>query len=569
MSPEDGIWPRALFIGGLLVLLLGTAACASAPRPTATSWTNYLGEQQVDAQRHRPGSALEVLALVEATAARGGKVRAVGSGHASSDVARPRNNEAWVDVGRLDGIDLDWPYYRADGQPRYIRVGAGATIAKVNAGLDALEGGRRALFNMGNYDAQTIAGAMSTGTHGSGIVHGPIPDRVVAIELVTDERIPGEADRVQRLLRIEPAQGVTDRARFEAEHAAYAGRDEAIRIMDLEQDDHMFRAALMAFGAFGIITSVTIETRGAFWLRETAALETWDLDQPPNLVALAHAHPEFLQLTILPHPVIGRDGQGTHFYLQTVRAEEPDCDRRPPRRPPTSEDAVRIVGRKLGTGILERHQLESPEAMQERILARFRAQAESDAIRSRSHFLLVNSLAPEVTATSIDVHVPLDRATEAIGVVLRLAAENVTGPDAPLEETWRHTSPLGIRFVGPSRALLAPSYDGPKVSIEIPLLVDTDMPPTERGRHDAYRSRMLDTLEDALTAPDLGGRPHWGQRNRMTAAKAAAMYGQNWTDWVEMYERFNAHGTFDNAFTDRMCLSNRGAPHCSASRDGG
>jgi hypothetical protein len=37
------------------------------------------------------------------------------------------------------------------------------------------------------------------------------------------------------------------------------------------------------------------------------------------------------------------------------------------------------------------------------------------------------------------------------------------------------------------------------------------------------------------------------------------MYGDNWERWKAQYRRFNAYGTFDNAFTERMGLSGEGA----------
>lgn len=80
---------------------------------------------------------------------------------------------------------------------------------------------------------------------------------------------------------------------------------------------------------------------------------------------------------------------------------------------------------------------------------------------------------------------------------------------------------------------------------------------------------MMETLERELTAPAYGGRPHWGQRNWMDATRARAMYGDRWDCWVAQYRRFNRYGTFDNAFTDRMCLSRPEAPHCEGVRVSG
>lgn len=529
------------------LIVLATLAWAGCGAPV---WRNYLREHAVPAVRRTPADALEALALVREAAAQGERIRAVGSGHSSSEVAQPSAGHAYVDVGAIDRL-LRWDFYRARPE-RYVRVGAGATIAEINTAL-ARARPARALFNMGNYDAQTIAGAFSTGTHGSGLRHGLLSDRVVAIEIVTDERHRETGERVQRLLRIEPSSGVTDAEAFRARHADH--RDPDVRVMELEQDDEVFDAALINLGCFGIIVAVTIETRPAFWLREEQSLEVWDPASPPDLVALAEAHQEFLQLTLVPHAMVGGPRDGQVIYRQTVREEEARGARLVTPRPDSREDDGRAIARAFGTGSLESFVLSNPPRALGQVLRTFTEQASAPPWASRSDIVSINSLAPEVDATSIDIQVPLDTAAAAIGRIVELARERGTVRPGPVWRTWWHTSPLGIRFVGRSRALIAPTYDGPRVSIEIPLLYDLGAPEDRRVVHDHYRERMLRSLEAELTCSALGGRPHWGQRNWMTHERAAAMYGERWERWKSQYRRFNAYGTFDNAFTDRMGLS--------------
>lgn len=537
---RHGVLSRALAV--LAVLWLG---CGGAP-----VWRNYLDDLEVPAERHAPTDALQVLALVREAAGHDERIRAVGSGHSSSEVAQPSAGHAYVDVGAIDGV-LDWDWYRADAQ-RYVRIGAGATIAEINTRL-AESTPPRALFNMGNYDAQTIAGAFSTGTHGSGLSHGLLADRVVAIEIVTDELHPETNQRVQRLLRIEPTQGVTDRDAFEREHAQH--QDAGVRVMELEQSDAVFDAALINLGCFGIIVAVTVETRDPFWLRERDTLEVWDSASPPSLDALAQQHPEFLQLTLVPHAMIGGARDGQVIYRRTARTAERPGNGPPPPRPRSRETFGRLIAQVFSSGTPENMGLESPRYALGQILRTFEQQAAAEPWASRSDIVSINSLAPEFDATSIDIQVPLDRAAQAIDRIVELARERGTVAPGPVYEEWWHTSPLGIRFVGRSRALIAPSHDGPRVSIEIPLLYDLSEPPRVRALHDQYRDRMLRTLESELTCAALGGRPHWGQRNWMTNERAVAMYGDDWERWKEQYRRFNAYGTFDNAFTERMGLS--------------
>ena len=90
----------------------------------------------------------------------------------------------------------------------------GTHLRDLNAALDARG---LALPQMGGYDEQTIAGVVSTSTHGSGLNWGPFPDFVRSLELVV---AGGE------VVRIEPP---TDRpTRAFATHAAGAVQDEAL-----------------------------------------------------------------------------------------------------------------------------------------------------------------------------------------------------------------------------------------------------------------------------------------------------------------------------------------------------
>ena len=64
-----------------------------------------------------------------------------------------------------------------------------------------LDGRGLALSNMGGYDHQTIAGVISTSTHGSGITFGPLNDFVRSLDIVAAGGV---------VYRIEPSDGPTD-----------------------------------------------------------------------------------------------------------------------------------------------------------------------------------------------------------------------------------------------------------------------------------------------------------------------------------------------------------------------
>ena len=109
----------------------------------------------------------------------------------------------------------------------------------------------RSLPTCGASNGQTIAGALSTGTHGAALHTGAIPDYVVGIHLVTGP------DRQVWLERA--SQPVI------ADHLP-----EAVFQAPLIRDDELFNAALVSFGSFGLIAGVLIETESPFVLRTFA-----------------------------------------------------------------------------------------------------------------------------------------------------------------------------------------------------------------------------------------------------------------------------------------------------------
>lgn len=195
-------------------------------RPTMTAtktatdqsvvWTNWAGNQSVTAQQmQRPTSTTEVATIVTRAAAEGQRVKAVGSGHSFTSIAL--TDDVLVDLGRLDQM------VSVDRQAHQVTVGAGITLAKLNEHLANVG---LAMTNMGDIAYQTLAGAISTGTHGTGLNFGGIATQVRALEMVT-------------------------------------GRGEVVRCSEEENAD-LFACARVGLGALGIITEVTLQVEPTF-----------------------------------------------------------------------------------------------------------------------------------------------------------------------------------------------------------------------------------------------------------------------------------------------------------------
>ena len=133
-------------------------AAASLAERSATEWHNWTGDQACTPSRIlAPRSRDELCKALAAEAAAGRRVRVSGSGHSFTEAAL--TEETMIDVGALAGV-LD-----ADPSSGLVRVGGGTVLADLNGALDRLG---LAMENLGDIDRQTIAGAISTATHGTG-----------------------------------------------------------------------------------------------------------------------------------------------------------------------------------------------------------------------------------------------------------------------------------------------------------------------------------------------------------------------------------------------------------------
>ena len=208
-------------------------------------WSNWAGTHAcVPVAIERPKSAREVAGAVRRAAEAGRTVRAAGAGHSFSPCVP--TDGTLVELGRLDRI-LD-----ADPASGLVKAEAGITLAALNRGLQ--ERGL-ALPNLGDIDAQTLAGALATGTHGTGTRLPNLSAQVAALELVT-----GTGER----------RTLTD------------------------DDGDLLRAARVGLGSLGIVTAVTLRCVPAFRLRGVDA--TLPLEEVLGSLderADAHDHFEF------------------------------------------------------------------------------------------------------------------------------------------------------------------------------------------------------------------------------------------------------------------------------------
>lgn len=138
------------------------------------TWQNWAGTASADPVRRAwPRSTEEIAGAVTAAARDGLTVRALGSGHSFTPAAAAPG--VALDLSGWSGV------IAADLDSGLVAVRSGTTIRELNATLDTLG---LAMANLGDIDAQTVSGAISTGTHGTGAGIGGLATQVTGLELV-------------------------------------------------------------------------------------------------------------------------------------------------------------------------------------------------------------------------------------------------------------------------------------------------------------------------------------------------------------------------------------------------
>jgi L-gulono-1,4-lactone dehydrogenase len=225
-----------------------SGACGYAPTIMPPRFENWSGLHGSTPRRwDSPSSEAELAELLSRASREGRRVRAVGSGHSWSDVAVPE--DIALDLRRHTGV------VSIDEQDPSIVVRAGTRLEEITRALDARG---LAMPILGSIAKQTIAGAISTATHGSSLRHGNLASLVRRLRLVTPR---GE-------------------------------------ILELDARDPRFDAARVSLGALGVITQVELGVTRAFRLMETReALPFAEVVR--DLEAIA-ASAEFVKLWWLP-----------------------------------------------------------------------------------------------------------------------------------------------------------------------------------------------------------------------------------------------------------------------------
>ena len=138
------------------------------------SWSNWAGNQRAaSVSIFKPKTEIDLQQIVRHAVANNKRVKAVGSGHSFTAIALAE--EILVDLSNYDAVVL------VDKARNTVTAQSGIQLSKLN---QVLHQNGLAMQNLGDIAYQTIAGAISTSTHGTGVKFTGIANQVTALRIV-------------------------------------------------------------------------------------------------------------------------------------------------------------------------------------------------------------------------------------------------------------------------------------------------------------------------------------------------------------------------------------------------
>lgn len=197
------------------------------------TWTNWAGNHSCLAKNYfEPETEAQIIEVVHFARKHQKKIRVVGSGHSFSPIAI--SNEILVSLKnyrRLISVGKD-----------FISCQGGMYLHEL---YSVLKENKLSLPNFGVINKQTVAGALATGTHGSGLKHRSLSAEVENLRIITAS---GQVFEIKR--------------------------DAVVRIG--EKKLNLWDAASISLGMLGIVTEVTFRCEPLFYLKSEESVIEFD-----------------------------------------------------------------------------------------------------------------------------------------------------------------------------------------------------------------------------------------------------------------------------------------------------
>ncbi len=441
------------------------------------------------------------------------RVRAFGSAWSLSEA--PYCSEYLVNTKPLNYVDVGVaPKYvdpaSTDAPERLVFAQCGLHVMELNAILEARG---LSLPASGASNGQTICGAVSTGTHGSAIDFGGMPEFVAGIHLLAEG---GEHYWIEPEDRPAMSKGFADSL------GAHMVRD-----------TRLFRAVLVSFGSFGLIHAMALRSSPLFFLEKHRFRRDFSMVKPVlstldfSKIELPRGARRPYHFEVVLNPYGTEDGERGAFV--TVMYEVPEKPESPRPRPGgvmAGDDLLNFIGALSGhaPGV----------AVAPLVTALLNSQYGESLPIVGTLGELFGPTDTRGPVLSCELGIPLGKVALALDEILAAARQ------------MAFVGAIALRFIPKSRALLALNQYEMTCTIELP------------GAASGRTAAFFEAVFAALEAKAIPFALHWGQCGSLGPDRIQRMYGDSADEWVAARGRFlspRGRRTFSNPWLDAAGLS--------------
>jgi FAD-linked oxidoreductase len=436
---------------------------------SAVRLTNWEGRHCCLARYfHEPTTEAEIIEIINTARDNYEKVRVVGAGHSWNDIML--TNDHLISLDKYNKV------LHVDRETRQVTVQAGIRLWQL---ADALEEYGLAFQNLGTIKKQSIAGAISTGTHGTGVSLGNLSTFVVRMRIITSRKGPNQIVEI-----------------------------------DANTNPELFQAARVALGAFGVISTVTIQCREAYNVRfKTNLVPYQDVIQNWDHLIQSDERVKFWWFPSNDAVVVIR-------YIPTNES-----------RSGWMKKILKILRDDIGSHLMNYVALATlisqiwPKTLPFIMKIAIRVLTNVDFV-ARSDVGLTTPI--NVKHLEIEYIVDMKYAKEITEKINKLIKE----------EKFMMNLPIEIRFTKGDEIWLSPEYHQDSCCFTLQMF-----------RQEVRRALFFQKLESLFTT--YKARPHWGKWHSLTYAQLKEVYPK-WSEWLSIRQQMDPSRTFTNDYINRV-----------------
>lgn len=429
---------------------------------TWSNWSKTVSSTPTKVATPRTTQALE--ATIDEAVMKGRRLKAVGSGHSFTGIAAA--DDIQVDLTHYTGI------VNFDSHTGRVTLRSGTRLWQI---AQVLAGSGWAMENLGDINQQSIAGAIATGTHGTGLAYGGLASQVVGFEIMT-------------------------------------GTGQCLTVSK-EQNPELLDPLRVSLGAFGIITTVTLQLVPEYDLRTVERPAALD-EVLTNWQALNNEHDHFEFFWF-----------GHDSTVQTKSSQRLPAQRRSRSR---LHRAKQWVTEELvsngGLAVISQLGRVNKDWLPALNRCATRVWGSSDVT---AHWSTAFATPRRVRFNEMEYALPFETIPEVVRELRAIMQRKNVGSTFPLE----------IRAAAPDTAWLATNHGQPTGYIAVHQYFRQD--------HREYFA----CIEPVLRAA--GGRPHWGKLHSLNCEDFVELYPK-WDRMLQLREKLDPDRVFTNGYLARV-----------------